>query len=372
MKNKKIKVAQVIGKLNAAGVEAVINNYYRFIDHNRFQFDFYIDADSNCQPPQELKDLGARYIIIPPYQDVVECIKTLQKHFVKEKYDIVHVNLNTISVFALYAAKKAGIPVRINHNHSTASRTEIKRNVLKNILRPFAKLFATDYMACSKFAGRWLFGKRDMQNGKVIILNNAIELEKYAYKEEIRCQVRKELGIDDAIVIGHVGRFSHQKNHKKLLKIFCEISKMNDKAILLLVGRGELEKEIRSLVKKMGLEEKVVFLGVRNDVAKLYQAMDVFVLPSYYEGLPVVAIEAQASGTPCVLSDAMTKETKVLSDTVFMSLEETDQKWAEIILSKVNEQKKYTVDEMKKAGFDIKTEAIKLMQYYEERIKERA
>ena len=371
MKKEKIRVAQVIGKLNAAGVEAVINNYYRFIDHDRFQFDFYIDADSNCQPPQELKDMGARYFIIPPYQKVAKYVRTLQKYFVKEQYDIVHVNLNTLSVFALYAAKKAGIPVRINHNHSTESRTEIKRNVLKNMLRPYAKLFATDYMACSRFAGAWLFGKKDMQNGKVTILNNAIELEKYAYHEDARNQVRSELGLENSIIVGHVGRFSHQKNHKKLLKIFNEICKKEEKAVLLLVGRGELEKEVRAMVNSMGLESKVIFLGVRNDVAKLYQAMDVFVLPSYYEGLPVVAIEAQASGTPCVLSDAMTKETKVLSNTVFMSLEETDEKWADKILAKVNQPKGYTIEEMRKAGFDIKTEALKLMKYYEEKLKER-
>lgn len=370
MKNEKIKVAQVIGKLNAAGVEAVINNYYRFVDRDRFQFDFYIDADSNCKPPLELENMGARYIVIPPYQELFKYLKTLEAHFREEKYDIVHVNMNTLSVFALWAAKRAGVPVRINHNHSTASKTEVKRNVIKNILRPFAKFFATDYMACSKYAGEWLFGKKDVASGKVKILNNAIALEKFDYNEEIRRQVREELGLTNAVVIGHVGRFSHQKNHKKLIDIFkCVVAKEND-AVLLLIGMGELQDDIRKMVKDNELEDKVLFLGVRKDVDRLYQAMDAFVLPSFYEGLPVVAIEAQASGTPCVLSDAMTKETKVVDNAIFMNLEESDEKWAEMIMESVKKSKMHNADELKNAGFDIRTEAVKLMEFYESRIKE--
>ncbi len=360
-----IRIAQVIGKLNAAGVESVINNYYKNIDHNKFQFDFYIDADSNCEPKQELIDMGARYIEIPPYQKLPQYMFELIKKFKENRYQIVHVNMNTLAVFSLCAAWIARIPVRINHNHNTSSKGETQRNILKYALRPFAKIFATDYCGCSKYAAEWLFGKKSVNKGKVTVFNNAIDVRKFKFNVNMRSEIRKELAVEKKTVIGHIGRFCYQKNHEFLIDIFNEICRLDQNAVLILVGIGELTEAVKDQVHKLGLDGRVLFLGARQDVYRIYQAMDVFVLPSRYEGLPVVGVEAQASGTPCVLSDAMTAETKIAKNTVMLSLEEPAEVWAGKVLEFSKLPKYDSSAEIQAAGFDIDTEGMKLERYYE-------
>ncbi len=363
-RNYPIRVAQVIGKLNAAGVEAVINNYYRHINHDLIQFDYYIDEDSNFDPPQELVDMGARYFVIPPYQKLPQYIKELIKKFKENKYEIVHINMNTLSVFALFAAWVVKVPVRINHNHSTASKGETKRNILKYILRPFAKIFATDYFACSNYAGKWLFGERAIIKGDVKIFNNAIDVEKFKYNEIVRQQVRKELQIEDKFVVGHVGRFCFQKNHDFLLDIFNDISKVQPNAVLMLIGVGDLQDNVRRKVEKLQLQEKVLFLGARSDVHRFYQGMDAFVLPSHYEGLGLVGIEAQAASLPCFFFDKIPEEAKVLKMTELLSLKDSSLVWAETILKSQNNQRASVGFEIQEAGFDIEKESKKLEDYY--------
>lgn len=362
--DKTIRVAHVIGKLNAAGVEAVVNNYYRNIDHKKIQFDYFIDTDSNCEPPQELIEMGARYYVIPPYQKLPQYLKTLIRYFKENDYKIVHSGMNTLAVFSLFAAWIVKVPVRINHNHSTASKGETKRNIIKYILRPFAKIFATDLCACSYYAGKWLFGKKAMERGKVTVFNNAIDLDKFRFSQTERSEVRKELELEDKFVVGHVGRFCFQKNHDKLIDIFAEIHKKLPDSVLLLVGIGELMNETKEKVERLGLSDAVLFLGVRNDVNRLYQAMDVFVLPSHYEGLPVVGVEAQGAGLPCVFSNAMTAETKMSDVTQMISLEKSSEQWAEIILDTRKYKRSDKCEFIKAAGFDIKIEAKKLEEYY--------
>ena len=360
-----IRIAQVVGKLNSGGVEAVINNYYKNIDHSKFQFDYYVDADSNCEVNQELINMGARYITIPQYQRLPQYMLELIKNFRKNKYQIVHVNMNTLSVFSLCAALIAGVPIRINHNHSTASKGEIGRNILKYILKPFAKIFATNYCGCSNYAAEWLFGKKAMNKGTVTVFNNAIDINKFKFNADIRKEVRKELNVENKIVIGHIGRFCYQKNHDFLIDIFNEVCKLNDNAVLILVGTGELTDDIKNKVHKLGLDSKVQFLGVRKDVNRIYQAMDVFVLPSRYEGLPVVGVEAQASGTPCIFSDAMTDETKMVKNAVMLSLNELAKVWAKKVLEFAKIPKYDSSAEIQAAGFDISIESKKLENFYE-------
>lgn len=368
MSQEPLRVAHIIGKLNAAGVEAVVNNYYKHIDHEKYQFDYYIDADSNCEPPQELLDMGARYYVIPPYQKLPQYLKLLIKYFKENEYIIVHSGMNTLAVFSLFAAKIAGVPVRINHNHSTASKGETRKNIMKYALRPLAKLFATNYCACSRYAGEWLFGKRMVEKGKVTVFNNAIDLDQFRFRENIRKAVRRELGIENKIVIGHVGRFCFQKNHDFLIDIFEEIYKKNQNAMLLLVGIGELTSEIKSKVHKKNLDNAVMFLGRRTDCNRLYQAMDVFVLPSRYEGLPVVGVEAQAAGLPCVFSTSMTTETEMTKKVKMVSLEKNANEWAEIVLKASSQTREDSSIEIANAGFDIKIEGEKLEEYYDKLI----
>lgn len=369
MENKEpIRVAQIIGKWLGGGVEAVVMNYYRYIDKSKIQFDFICDEDSTNIPYEEIEKLGGKVILIPPYQKVLKYHKELKRVLKEGKYKIVHSHINTLSVFSLFAAKCAGVPVRIAHSHSTTNKKEKKKNLIKQVLRPFSKLFATDYMCCSELAGRWLFGNKEFDKGNVYILNNAIDLDKFKYDEKIRKEKRKELGIkDDTLVIGHVGRFVEQKNHRFLIDIFNEVHKQHENSILLLAGQGPLMEEMKEKVKTLGIEASVKFLGQRNDINELYQAFDVFCLPSLYEGLPVVGVEAQATGLLCVFSDYMTKETKVLNTTEFLSLKQKTIEWANCIIeAKKKFKRKNKREEIANNNFDISVEANKLENKYNE------
>lgn len=365
-KEEPIRIAQIIGKWLGGGVEAVVMNYYRHLDHSKVQFDFICDDDSTNIPYDEIEKLGGKVILIPPYQKVFKYQKELRRVLRDGKYKIVHSHINTLSVFPLYAAKKVGVPVRIAHSHSTINKKEWKKNLLKQVLRPFSKKYATNYMCCSELAGRWLFGDKAYDEGKVYLLNNAIDLDKFKYDKKIRDKKRKELGIkEDTIVIGHIGRFVAQKNHTFLIDIFNQFHKKEKNSILLLAGQGPLQEEIKNKVRELGLDDSVGFLGQRNDANELYQAFDVFLLPSLYEGLPVVGVEAQASGLLCFFSDDMTKETKVLDSTVFMSLSNTSEEWTGEILTNLKDYKRInTKNEVSDNGFDIEIEARKLEKYY--------
>ena len=340
-KEEPIRIAQIIGKWLGGGVESVVMNYYRHLDHDKIQFDFICDDDSTNIPYDEIEKLGGKVILIPPYQKVFKYQKELRRVLRDGKYKIVHSHINTLSVFPLYAAKKVGVPVRIAHSHSTTNKKEWKKNLLKQVLRPFSKKYATNYMCCSELAGRWLFGDKTYDEGKVYLLNNAIDLDKFKYDKKIRDKKRKELGIkEDTIVIGHIGRFVAQKNHTFLIDIFNQFHKKEKNSILLLAGQGPLQEEIKNKVRELGLDDSVRFLGQRNDANELYQAFDVFLLPSLYEGLPVVGVEAQASGLLCFFSDDMTKETKVLDSTVFMSLSNTAEEWTGEIFTNLQDYKR--------------------------------
>ena len=368
MKKQPIIVAQIMGKWVGGGVEAVIMNYYRNIDRSKVQFDFICDEDSTNIPYDEIKKLGGRVIICPPYQKIFEYERFLIDLFKKNNYKIVHSNINALSVFPLRAAKKAEVPIRIAHSHSTTNKKEWKKNLMKQALRPFSKKYATDYFACSELAGRWLFGNKTFEQGKVTIINNAIDLDKFKYDEKIRKEKRKELNInDDTLVVGHIGRFVAQKNHTFLIDIFNELHKKEKNSILLLIGQGPLMSEIKQKVDSLGISDSVKFLGQRNDVSELYQVFDVFLLPSLYEGLPVVGVEAQATGNLCILSDSMTQETKILDTTIFVSLDRNVEEWLSIILDSYRKFKKYdTTVEITKNNFNIKKETNKLENQYNE------
>lgn len=365
-KNKPIRIAHIIGKWVGGGVEAVVMNYYRHIDKTKIQFDFICDDDSTNIPYKEIESLGGNVILIPPYQKVFTYHKELKRILKEGNYKIVHSHINTLSVFSLFAAKCAKVPVRIAHSHSTTNKKEKKKNLMKQFLRPFSKIFANNYMCCSELAGRWLFGNREYEKGNVYLLNNAIDIDKFKYDKKIRKQVRNQLNIaDDTLVIGHIGRFVEQKNHIFLIDIFNEICKQEKDCILLLAGQGPLQNEIKDKVNKLELNDKVIFLGQRSDANRLYQAFDIFILPSLYEGLPVVGVEAQAAGLLCFLSDDMTKETKVLDITNFISLSSSIEYWRDAILNSYDLfTRKITNKEMTLNGFNILKEALKLQELY--------
>ena len=366
MGKKPIRVLQIIGIVCGGGVEAVIMNYYRHVDRSKVQFDFVVDGYEKTILDDEIESLGGKVYHVEPYKKNIFRYMSQIYHIVRDNhYDIVHSNMNTLSVFSLFPAWLAGAHQRVLHNHSTAVRSEGIRSVMKMILRPLAPLFANRYAACSKLAGDWMYGKKMMASGKVTVINNAIDLNEYAFSPELRQQYRQDLDIpDDAFVIGHVGRFMYQKNHAFLIDIFREVARKNPKAILMLVGDGELRPEIEKKVQAYDLSDNVRFLGLRKDVKALYNCMDAFVLTSWYEGLPVVSVEAQANGLPCFFSDKVTKESKLTSSAVFLSLDSSPSDWAVRILQVEKKRNGNALFDLRKVGFDIEERAKFLTDWY--------
>lgn len=242
-----IRVAQVMGKMLGGGVESVVMNYYRHIDRSKVQFDFLVDADSTRVPEEEIKALGGRVFRIPPYQHPLRYRKELVRLFREEHWPIVHSHINALSVFPLSAAKKAGIPVRIAHSHSTMGKGEFAKNLMKLALRPFSNLYPTERFACSEYAGKWLFGR----DANFTVIPNAIELEKFHFDPVIRQETRKELGVaDDMFLIGHVGRFMPQKNQAFLVDVLAELLMQEPNTMLAFVGDGPDRSETCSSTPK--------------------------------------------------------------------------------------------------------------------------
>ncbi len=313
----------------------VVFNYYRSIDKNKIQFDFYYDSDSTVSPPQDLVDMGARFIEIPPYQQLPKYLRTLKKYFDENHYTIVHSHINTLSVFPLYVAWRCGIPVRIAHNHSVPGGDDWKRMVLKCILKRFALVFPTNYFACSEKAGRWLFGDRNYDLGKVTVIKNAVDYKKFKLNVSEKDRLVKELNLSGKLVIGCIGRFTFAKNHRLLLDIFEEIKRQKENAVLLLVGGGELDEDIHRIVTKKGLINNVVFAGQVTNPEDYYKLCDVVVVPSIFEGLSLTTIEAQIARVPVVISEAVPDEAIISNGCSRVMLAAPISQWSECILNSV-------------------------------------
>lgn len=294
--------------------------------------------------------------------------ENLQKLIKENEYDTVHIHSDVAYKLYVYgrACKKAGVPKIILHSHS--SGTEGSHRKLKEILhktfRNKLKDIGTVFLTCSEKAAEWMFPNVDKD--KIIMINNGIDLNKFRFDPETREEVRKELKISDKeLVIGHVGRFSYQKNHEYLIRIFEAVHEQNPDTRLLLIGTGELEQEVRKQAETLGLTNSILFLGVRHDVYRLYQAMDVFVLPSRFEGLPVVGVEAQASGLPVLFSDKITKEAKSTDRTIYLPIsEQSISVWAKEIINCATDSRDEGYIQLKEKQFDISDTVNQLMKVY--------
>ncbi len=360
-----IRIAHIVGKTVRSGVETFVINYYRHINRNRYQFDLIVDADSTYSWEEEVNVLGGRVYTVAPYQDFFENQKDLTSLFRKNQYKIVHSHLNSLSIFPLMAAQQVGVPIRIAHSHSTAGKGEFKRNCMKHILRPFAKVFPTDLWASSAHSAKWLFGERYFTDGNVRILKYAIETDKFTFNAQIRDKIRKQYQIKNQFVIGHIGRFNNQKNHDFLIDIFAEIHQLKPDSVLLLIGNGPLLPIIKEKVSRLNLTPNVIFAGIQKEPADFYQAMDVFLFPSLYEGLGIVGIEAQASGLPVIASTCVPKELEVTDLVRFLSLNSSPCDWAtETLKFGLDYPRNDTHEEIISAGYDISKEAAQLENFY--------
>lgn len=355
-----IRVAHVMGKMVGGGVEQVVMNYYRHIDRERVQFDFLVDEDSTLAPREEIESLGGRVFTVPPYQRQVRYQRELELLFRAERWPIVHSHVNALSVFPLRAAKRAGVPVRIAHSHSTSGGHDPARNAMKAVLRPLSNIYPTHRAACTRHAGEWLFGR----GADFRVVPNAIDLGDFRFDPARRAAARAALGLSDGqLAVGHVGRFSPPKNQSFLIRAFARVVRERPDARLVLVGEGRQRRECEGLAASLCPAGSVTFLGQRADVADLYRAFDVFCLPSEFEGLGMVAVEAEAAGLPCVLSDAVPRDADPAGTAVFLPLGD-EGAWADAVLG-CCPGRRLEVRPDDFTGFDIVRAAEGLCLYYE-------
>lgn len=355
-----IRVLHVVTYMGRGGLETMIMNYYRNIDRSKVQFDFLTHRDERWDYDDEIEELGGKIYHLPrlnPFSP--KYLKALDNFFKKHKeYNIVHCHQDCLSGIVLKSAKKNGVNFTIAHSHSSNQNKNLKY-VIKLIAKKFIPKYADYMFACGKEAGEWMFNTSDF-----IILNNAIDTKRYIYNEEKSLKMKEKLDITGKFVIGHVGRFRQEKNHSFIIDIFKEVCEKESNSALLLVGDGPLEEDIKRKVDDLGLLDKVKFLGARNDVNDLMQCMDIFILPSLYEGIPLTMIESQVSGLDCIISDKVPKECIVTKNVKSISLEETSKYWANEIIKNKDKIRKNLYNEIQNSKFDIKSNAIWLQEFY--------
>lgn len=348
------------------GVEAVLWNYVSHIPTNQIQFDF-INTYEDISIGDKVRERGSQVFALPNRKKHLFAYRKALNNFMNahaKEYSAVWLNdcmFGNIDILKL--AKKYGIHRRIIHAHNSlnmgggASRL-IRHKVNSWLLR----FYVTDYWACSELAADWSYPKDIIKKGRIKVIPNAVDVDRFSVQEEIRCKIRTSLKAEDKFIFGHVGRFHFQKNHLFLIDVFNEIQKLMDNAILILIGSGEDESAVRQRVSEYGLERSVKFLGTRKDANELYQAMDAFLLPSLFEGLPVVMVEAQAAGLPCFVADTITKEADISGNVRFYPLSMGSKKWAENIVDELGHFSRKDIREtITEKGYNIERTAKNLL-----------
>lgn len=346
----------IISTMNSGGAETFLMKVYRKLDRSKYQMDFCINIEGKCFYSDEILSLGGRIFYIPSKsENVKEFKKQLSALIKREQYEyVLRVVSNGAGFMDLKIAKRAGA------KYCAVRATNSSNGVnLSNFLHYIGRLFYTKYVdikiAPSDLAAIYTFGKRAYQNGQVALLHNAVDLSVYSYNEENRRLIRDYYQIDNSkIVVGHVGRFAAQKNHPFLIEVFAKIHQENPNTLLLLVGGGELEQNIRAKVQSLGLSKNVIFAGVRSDVPALLSAMDVFVMPSFYEGMPNTVIEAQATGLPCVIADTITKEANITGLVEYLPLGDANE-WAQRALAAIRDERVDTKGSFIANKYDIES-----------------
>ncbi len=363
------RIAVVMGKMHSGGKKNLVMEYYRHMDRNKIQFDFICDKDSNAIPKEEIEEMGGRVFEITPYQNILGNLRDIRKICRENQYKIIHGYNGTMNVFSMYAGWCSGIPFRINESISMAHKFD-RKTIIKMILKPFSRCFSTHYMANGEACGKWQFGNQLYEQGKVAIFKTVIDTAKNAFDPEVRKAARKALEIEHSMVVGHIGRLTEQKNTLFVIEIFYEILLREPSAKLLVIGDGNLKDAMLEKITDLGIRDSVMYMGRREDIQQFYNAMDCFLLPSLYEGLPVVGIEAETCGLPVFFSTEISRESSPCTDIgYFIELDKSAGQWAEEIIEKTRyniETRTSRTDEVRLAGFDSESEAEKLIEYYEQ------
>ena len=370
-----IRVLQInSGSRSFGGVSSFLYNVYTNIDREQVQFDFLSpNVTTYGIHREEIEEMGGRIYELGIKGNILTrktgLYKRLYEFLTQHAYSVVHINSGNFffNLFAVMAVRKAGVPCRIVHSHNAGdtNRSRIKKAAFE-ALKPQLEKNATLLLACSRKAASYMFTDQTVREGRVQIVKNGINAERFRFDPEIRKTVRQELGMQDKFVVGHVGRFYKQKNHVFLIRIFEKIHEKEPESVLLLFGKGDLETEVRGLVNELGMAPYVRFMGEVPDIERMYQAMDVFVMPSFHEGLPVSCVEIQAAGVPCVLSDAITEEIKIADSLQFLSLSDSPEIWAKAALSMKGHRDLNGYENVIRSGYAIRDVADGMLKMYKE------
>ena len=359
----RIKVLQFVGTGLKGGVESVVYTYSEALkDYVEPTFIFF-EGSTNI-PEEFIKRIDGHYFIVPHVKHLGKFNKAFKKILNENKFDIIHSHINTLSVFPLKVAKKCGYPIRIAHSHSQSNKHEFVRNMIKNVLRKFSKKYATKYLACGIAAGRYQYGDKAFDEGKVTVLRNAIYTDRFLFNQKDRDDLRKELGIkENEILVGTIGRLCQQKNQQYILKMATLAKEVK----FVIVGAGPLEDEMKAFIKDNNLDN-VIMYGTSDKAYRFYSAFDIFILPSLYEGVPVTGVEAQTNGVYTVFSDQVSSESQASSYVKFLPIEEKD---IDLWVKEIKKPHKHEdhLQEVVDAGFSIDKSSKDLLAIYQELLK---
>lgn len=393
-REKPIRVLHVLGGVGLGGAESRIMDLYRQMDREEIQFDFLIHSsavksgfcelqrDGACLKQdakndkcvrkkqfydEEILSNGGRIYVLPKFKvynyiSYRRAVRDFFRHH--HEFRVVQGHMTSTASIYLPIAKRSGISVTAAHARNAGVVRGPKGMATRFFRRGLADK-ADVLFACSTLAGEDVFGQKAMEQGRVKIIHNAIDVKRFTYHEEERKKTREALGIADALVLGHVGRFDYQKNHPYLLEVFAAVSRKRPDSVLLLLGEGAARPAMEERCRELGIAERVRFLGNRKDTERYYQAMDVFLLPSFFEGLPGVLVEAQAAGLACIVSDTVTREAQATDLVTWLSIDDPPERWADEVIKRAAYVRRNTVKELTKAGFDVRTQAVGYRAFYQ-------
>ena len=360
-----MRVLHMIGSLTMGGSQAMIMSLYRAIDRQQIQFDFVLDTKKEGVYEKEVQELGGRIYYLPKFngRNVAEVCRAWHKFFREHpEYKILHSHVRSYASLYLPIAKKYGLKTII-HSHNTSNGKGLI-SAGKWMLQYPLRYQADYFFGCSEIAGRWLFGEKIVRSSRYFMLKNAVNTERFSYQPQLRAQIRSDLGLTETdFVLGHIGRMHPQKNHCFLIDCFAEIAKKRTDARLMLLGDGELREQIAEQIQRLGLEDGVLQLGIRENPEKYLCAMDCLVFPSLHEGLPVVVVEAQASGLPCFVSDTVTKEVQLSELVQYLPISQGTTPWINAVVNYVLHRMDVT-QQIKDSGFCVQTSVAWLCDFY--------